>query len=169
MRAARSDTIARQQHPEGRDAPGAMPSGAWSNTPSGSVWTERLVYSLIETDMFRTAGYPPEVAPEVARLLTGLCTNVVPAEVLDAQPDKDLWSRYRSPHLPQGAPTSRALANLCSDQLNCRLAGLAQAMNARYTRYADDAGALAVVGLVVPILTVPTGAISQVLDVEQVK
>jgi hypothetical protein len=58
------------------------------------------------------------------------------AEVLDTRADKDLWSRYRSPHLP--TPTSSALANLCSYQLDCRLAGLAQAMNARYTRYADD-------------------------------
>ena len=84
--------------------------------------------------LFRAAGYPREVA----RLLTGLCTNVVPAEVFDGQSDKELWSRYRSPHLPQGSPTSPALANLCSYRLDCRLAGLAQAMNARYTRYADD-------------------------------
>jgi retron-type reverse transcriptase len=40
--------------------------------------------------------------------------------------------------LPQGAPTSPALANLVSRRLDSRLAGLARAQRARYTRYADD-------------------------------
>jgi hypothetical protein len=42
------------------------------------------------------------------------------------------------PHLPQGAPTSAALANLCAFRLDLRLDGLAQVLGARYTRYADD-------------------------------
>jgi RNA-directed DNA polymerase len=45
---------------------------------------------------------------------------------------------YARPHLPQGSPTSPALANLCSYRLDCRLAGLAASAAARYTRYADD-------------------------------
>ena len=45
---------------------------------------------------------------------------------------------YSSPHLPQGAPTSPALANICSYRLDCRLSGLANAADAAYTRYADD-------------------------------
>jgi hypothetical protein len=43
-----------------------------------------------------------------------------------------------APHLPQGAPTSPALANLCAYRLDCRLAGLADALGAVYSRYADD-------------------------------
>ncbi|MGF6725986.1 hypothetical protein P3T43_005371 [Paraburkholderia sp. GAS41] len=45
--------------------------------------------------------------------------------------------RYRTRHLPQGAPTSPALANLCAFRLDLRLAGLARALGATYTRYAD--------------------------------
>ena len=40
--------------------------------------------------------------------------------------------------MPQGAPTSPALANLCAFRLDCRLAGLARALGTDYTRYADD-------------------------------
>jgi hypothetical protein len=84
--------------------------------------------------LFHTAGYPRAVA----RLLTGLCTNVVPEEILDVHGGAGQWSRYRSPHLPQGAPTSPALANLCCHRLDRRLAALAVSLNAHYSRYADD-------------------------------
>src|SRR5947209_19928454 len=59
--------------------------------------------------LFRTIGYPVVVA----RLLTGLCTNAVPEDVWG--PGAGDWRQrrhYRYPHLPQGAPTSPALANL---------------------------------------------------------
>jgi RNA-directed DNA polymerase len=42
------------------------------------------------------------------------------------------------PHLPQGAPTSPALANLVTFSLDRRLAGLAARFGATYTRYVDD-------------------------------
>jgi RNA-directed DNA polymerase len=74
---------------------------------------------------FRTAGYPESVAD----LLGGICTNAVAGKAPDP---------YRRPHLPQGAPTSPALANFCAYRLDCRLEGLAKAVGADYTRYADD-------------------------------
>jgi hypothetical protein len=78
--------------------------------------------------VFRTAGYPEPVAD----LLGGICTNAVPRDICRAQP------LYMRPHLPQGAPTSPALANICSWRMDCRLAGLAKSAGAGYTRYADD-------------------------------
>ncbi len=101
--------------------------------------TPARVYSI-----FRSAGYPESVAYR----LTGLCTNVVPVAVWDslARPtDPREVARYRrlglrlaSPHLPQGAPTSPALANLAALHLDYRLAGLAAKNGAVYSRYADD-------------------------------
>ncbi len=89
--------------------------------------------------VFRVAGYPTEVA----RLLTGLCVSRVPHDIWESRPDpRDsdnvLGDRLRGVHLPQGAPTSPTLANLCAYRLDIRLHGLAQASRASYTRYADD-------------------------------
>jgi len=91
--------------------------------------------------LFRLAGYPESVA----HVLTGLCTNATPDSVWSgapASPDPHARCRLRrrlaTPHLPQGAPTSPALANLCAFTLDRRLDGMARAFGARYTRYADD-------------------------------
>jgi RNA-directed DNA polymerase len=96
----------------------------------------RRVYGLL-----RTAGYPEPVAYAIA----GLCTTIVPRQVWQAiEIPADLERHYRlgkllsTPHLPQGAPTSPALANLIAFTLDRRLAGLARAFDARYTRYVDD-------------------------------
>ena len=69
--------------------------------------------------VFRAAGYPESVAD----LLGGICTNAVPKQVLRQD-------RFQRPHLPQGAPTSPALANICAYRLDCRLTGLAKSVDA---------------------------------------
>jgi RNA-directed DNA polymerase len=90
---------------------------------------------------FRTAGYPESVAD----LLGGICTNAVPRHVwnaaaADADQAQIQEARviHTRPHLPQGAPTSPALANICAYRVDCRLTGLARSARAEYTRYADD-------------------------------
>jgi RNA-directed DNA polymerase len=91
--------------------------------------------------LFRTLGYPESVAD----LLGGICTNATPPDIWnELVPDLGMVSMnevrrlYSRPHLPQGAPTSPALANICSYRLDCRLAALAKSADAAYTRYADD-------------------------------
>ncbi|MCZ2804222.1 reverse transcriptase family protein [Modestobacter sp. VKM Ac-2983] len=84
----------------------------------------------------------------VAHVLTGLVTTVLPTEVWRHVPAPDgiearerhrrLGQRLAVPHLPQGAPTSPALANLVCHRLDRRLTGLAMAAGATYTRYVDD-------------------------------
>lgn len=84
---------------------------------------------------FRTMGYTESVAARLA----GICTNAVPGRVwAGAEVASETRQMYRRPHLPQGAPTSPALANAMSYRLDLRLSGLARAAGAAYTRYADD-------------------------------
>ncbi|PWT71008.1 MAG: RNA-directed DNA polymerase, partial [Proteobacteria bacterium] len=91
--------------------------------------------------LFRTIGYPERVAD----LFSGLCCASTPRELwkqmpIEVNPQQWRESRdlYFRTHLPQGAPTSPALANICCYRLDCRLASLANSAGAAYTRYADD-------------------------------
>jgi RNA-directed DNA polymerase len=94
--------------------------------------------------IFRQCGYPEPVA----HLLTALTTNSIPHSVVAAGPHPSssllqdshfrLGQHLRHPHLPQGAPTSPALANLSAYRLDLRLAGLAESAGIVYSRYADD-------------------------------
>jgi hypothetical protein len=79
--------------------------------------------------------------------LTALCTHRTPAHVQQRAPlelarspeeRRRVLQRLAAPHLPQGAPTSPALANLVSYRLDVRLTAAATSIDARYTRYADD-------------------------------
>ena len=91
--------------------------------------------------VLRQAGIPEAVA----HTLTGLAAHAVPPHVLAAMPPGGspserfaLRQALAAPHLPQGAPTSPALANLAVRRLDSRLAGWVDAAGGQYTRYADD-------------------------------
>ena len=86
---------------------------------------------------FRSLGYPALLAFEMARV----CTKLV-------RPEKELprlegrgLERYDMPYrgvLPQGAPTSGALANAIGFRLDAMLQEIADANGLVYTRYSDD-------------------------------
>lgn len=92
--------------------------------------------------VFKAAGY----SPDVAAVLLGLCTTRTPEPVLREAPRPEelsserffLQRRLADWHLPQGAPTSPALANLAAWTLDLRLMGIASARKLTYSRYADD-------------------------------
>lgn len=80
--------------------------------------------------LFMALGYRESVAFALATLTT---SRSIHPDFTHAE--KEIYDRF---HLPQGAPTSPALANLAAFRFDCRLAGLAKSAGANYTRYADD-------------------------------
>lgn len=88
--------------------------------------------------LFHAIGYPTPVA----RNLTSLCTHCAGRDAFVTEQgtllESDLQLIYRERHVPQGAPTSPAIANLCAWWLDLRLTALSAKFGATYTRYADD-------------------------------
>jgi hypothetical protein len=90
-------------------------------------------------NIFRDLGYPWSVA----RCLTALCSTMTPETAFLRLPqlqrhDLQTLKLFAAPYLPQGAPTSPALANFAAWKLDQGMTKLAQSLGATYTRYADD-------------------------------
>lgn len=94
--------------------------------------------------LFATSGYPRCVS----RRLAALCTTSVPGPEMHRVPrptnvsELPAFTRLRRDavvrHLPQGAPSSPALANCVAFHLDTRLTAAAASAGATYSRYADD-------------------------------
>jgi RNA-directed DNA polymerase len=103
-----------------------------------SITEDRIV------QVFKTAGYQPLPALELARVCTRYpphADHVLNERYRSGAPEHTTISAYRKPFrgfLPQGAPTSGALANLVCRRLDAKMAVLARNHGTIYTRYADD-------------------------------
>jgi len=85
--------------------------------------------------VFLQLGY----ATEVAAYLTALCTHRVQLDYKTRRLfDHAQQELLKQRHLPQGVPTSPALANAVLNRLDRRLSGLANTLEMDYSRYADD-------------------------------
>ncbi|ALC04836.1 hypothetical protein CDES_01850 [Corynebacterium deserti GIMN1.010] len=96
--------------------------------------SEKSIYRI-----FLNLGYEKLVSLELARL----CTRVTPnSPRFGGNLDKyETIFDYRHPaqgQLPQGAPTSGALANAAMFRIDCALQKLARKHSYTYTRYSDD-------------------------------
>jgi RNA-directed DNA polymerase len=98
----------------------------------GSVTAGRI-YGI-----FRACGYPEGVAHTLTGLVTNRLSNHLRTEQVRKHGSGSIAPRVRDAHLPRGAPTSPALANLAALGIDRRMTGLATSFDAVYTRYADD-------------------------------
>ena len=112
--------------PVGRNSPQRCPYGLYAEQLSGTAFTA-LRADNRRSWLYRirpSAMHTPFKRIESARIVTDFGAAATP-------PNQLRWN-------PLPAPTSAALANLCAFRLDLRLDGLAHALGARYTRYADD-------------------------------
>ncbi len=84
--------------------------------------------------LFRSLGYSREVALWLAKLTT----SAIPSNLEFPGGEPKQLRLFLPRHLPQGAPTSPALANLVAFSLDVRLSGLTRSFGGQYTRYGDD-------------------------------
>ena len=97
---------------------------------------ENKVYSF-----FTGLGYQPLMAFELTRICTRVKEHSNPVKIdrFDESVSNELpYTTLDIGHLPQGAPTSPLLSNLCSLKLDEDISDLALASSMNYTRYADD-------------------------------
>lgn len=80
--------------------------------------------------LFHLAGYPPKISQYLAHLCTHRVQGKLPYNLSH-------W-KYEQYHLPQGAPSSPAIADRLLYKLDVRLTKLAEKLGMNYTRYADD-------------------------------
>lgn len=113
--------------------------------------------------IFRSAGYSREVAIWLARLTT----TSIPWTLTTPLKSWEV-AKFASRHLPQGAPTSPALANLSAFGLDVRLQGLAKAYELDYTRYADDL-TFSGPGIVIPALNEIIPLVQSIIRSERFK
>jgi len=113
----------------------------------GARWTVKLdlhnFFGSIDEarvfTVFENLGYSRLVGFELARI----CTRLANAHELTHYPSRQYaaipsYSVGHRGHVPQGAPTSGAIANAVATALDHRLSVLAGELNWTYTRYSDD-------------------------------
>lgn len=82
--------------------------------------------------MYRSLGY----SEKIATVLALICTE---PDVDETELDGEIYYLQTGKRcLPQGAPTSPAVTNIICRGLDARMQGIANKLDLRYTRYADD-------------------------------
>lgn len=96
--------------------------------------TDKRVFGV-----FKSLGYIENLAYDLAKICTSRHKKSYWAFVNETGISKLKHFEKTNPNvLPQGAPTSPALANIIASRMDERFISLSRALGFRYTRYADD-------------------------------